>query len=110
MLLRWIPSRRHCSRTLSLVFSKSIQDLASVTVLGHFFFEPFELNVESADLLVEFCRLRLVGVLLRSFGFAIEEDILSSCEKLFFPKIDLSRMQLMLLGDLGDCLDSLDGL
>ena len=76
------------------------------------FFEPLQLNFEPTDLLVEFCRLRLVRVgRLRLLAVSIFEDAFGSFEQLLLPKVDLSRMQLVLPRQLADrpvpldCLD-----
>src|SRR6185312_2753836 len=78
------------------------------TSRGRFFFHPGQLHLEPADLLVQL-GLELLGVGSAGRRPGLEEP-LQAVEELLLPLADLDRMDLMVLGQLGDRLLLLGGL
>lgn len=71
------------------------------------FVEPLQLNLEPANLLVGFWSLWLVSFLVGlGFRLAIKEHIFGALKQLLFPQVDLSRMQLVFLGDFSNRFDA----
>src|SRR4051794_35044410 len=66
------------------------------------FFQPFDLHVEPADLLVEFGLARLSLLTLASPSVA--EEVLDAVEELFLPLADLDGVDLVRLRQFGDGL------
>src|SRR6185437_14194426 len=78
------------------------------TAAGNAFFQPLDLHVEPADLLVEFC---LVGLLVLAFAAAaVAKERLGAVEKLLLPLTDLHGVDLIRLGEFGDGPGLLGGL
>src|ERR1700677_1802330 len=87
---------------------ESIKALLTSTSRGRFFFHPGQLHLEPPELLVEF-GLDLLGVGLSSRRSVLEER-LHAVEELLLPLADLDRVDLELLGQLGDGLGLFGGL
>src|SRR5215207_9016295 len=78
------------------------------TEAGNPFFQPLDLHVEPADLLVQ---LGLHGLPLLALALAaVAEQALDPVEELLLPLADLDGMDLVRLGELGDGLGLLGGL
>src|SRR5829696_7323757 len=78
------------------------------TEAGNPFFQPLDLHVEPADLLVQ---LGLHGLPLLALALAaVAEQALGAVEELLLPLADLDGMDLERLGELGDGLGLLGGL
>src|SRR5262249_22638706 len=75
---------------------------------GDFFFQPLELHLEPADLLVELGldRLALVAIA----AAAVAEERLDAVEELLLPLADLDRVDLIRRGELRQGLGLLGGL
>src|SRR3954471_13520053 len=86
----------------------STKALRSSTARGRFFFHPGQLHLEPPELLVEF-GLDLLGIGLSCRRSVLEEG-LHAVEELLLPLADLDRVDLELLGQLGDGLGLLGGL
>src|SRR5947209_3373829 len=78
------------------------------TEAGNPFFQPFDLHVEPADLLVQLGLRRLP--LLALAPAAVAEQALGPVEERLLPLADLDGMDLVRLGELGDGLGLLGGL
>src|SRR5581483_9239444 len=78
------------------------------TALGRFFFQPLDLHLEAADLLVEL-GLDGLAVLLLAFPSVTEKGV-DAVEELLLPLADLDRVDLERLRELGDGLVLLGGL
>src|SRR5258708_7945857 len=74
---------------------------------GNPFFQPFDLHVEPADLLVEFGLARLSLLTLASPPVA--EEVLDAVEEVFLPLADLDGVDLVRLREFGDGLGLLGG-
>src|SRR3954462_15380351 len=75
---------------------------------GRFFFPPGQLHLEPPELLVEFGRdLLRIGL---SGRRSVLEEGLDAVEELLLPLAELDRVDLVLLGQLGDGLGLLGGL
>src|SRR3954453_13015203 len=86
----------------------SIRARLASTSRGRFFFHPGQLHLEPPELLVEF-RLGLLRVG-RPGRRSVLEEGLHAVEELLLPLADLDRVDLELLGQLGDGLGLLGGL
>src|SRR5438046_9208730 len=78
-----------------------MSDRIKSTETGSFFFEPLQLHLEPADLLVQFC-LYSLGIYRSRLG-AVAEDALRSCEQLLLPAMDQRRMHVELARQLIGC-------
>src|SRR3954454_13888316 len=88
-------------------FDSTRARLAS-TSRGRFFFHPGQLHLEPPELLVEF-GLDLLRIGLSGRRSALKEG-LDAVEELLLPLADLDRVDLVLLGQLGDGPGLLGGL
>src|SRR5512135_3603854 len=78
------------------------------TAAGNPFFQPFDLHVEPADLLVQF---GLEGLSLLALAPpTVAEDGLDAVEELFLPLTDLDGVDLVRLREFGNGLGLLGGL
>ena len=91
MIMMWVDSARFWS-----------------TAAGKPFFQPLDLHVEPADLLVEFGLEGLPVVAVAAA--AIAEEGLDAVEELLLPLTDLDGVDLVRLGEFGDGLGLLGGL
>jgi hypothetical protein len=76
--------------------------------LGPLFFEPLQLNLQPSDLLVDFRSVRFVRWARCGLRSSVLKDFLRTVKKLLLPKVDLSRVKLVLLSDLTNRFDFLD--
>ena len=91
---------------LRFAWSRSIRVRCTSTELGSFFFQPLQLHLQPADLLVQFGfphRLLALAV-----GRAVAEHRRPLSQQLFLPSADLVGMDVVLPGDLIDRLGSFD--
>src|SRR5512135_3176915 len=77
------------------------------TAAGNPFFQPFDLHVEPADLLVQFGLACLS--LLTLAAPSIAEEVLDAVKELFLPLADLDGVDLVRLREFGDGLGLLGG-
>src|SRR5437868_15474328 len=78
-----------------------MSDRFTSTETGSFFFEPLQLHLEPANLLIQL-RLHCLGIDRSRLG-TIAKDALSSCEQLLLPAMDQRRMQVEFARQLVDC-------
>src|SRR4051812_11590054 len=93
---------------LKFSFLGSTSSRLRSTEAGNPFFQPFDLHVEPADLLVQ---LGLHGLPLLALALAsVAEQALGAVEELLLPLADLDGVDLIRLGEFGDGLGLLGGL
>src|SRR5215218_6444585 len=93
---------------LNCSLSGSTSSRLRSTEAGNPFFQPLDLHVEPADLLVE---LGLHGLPLLALPLpSVAEQALGPVEELLLPLADLDGMDLVRLGEFGDGLGLLGGL
>src|SRR5207248_7341204 len=92
---------------LNCSLSGSTSSRLRSTAAGNPFFQPFDLHVEPADLLVEF---GLEGLSLLTLAPpAIAKEILDTVQELLLPLADLDGVDLVRLREFGDGLGLLGG-
>src|SRR5215213_222483 len=93
---------------LNLGWFGSIRDRLWSDAAGRFFFQPLDLHLEAADLLVE---LGLDGLSVLAFVLPpVAEEGIDAVKELLLPLADLDGMDLERLRQLGDGLGLLGGL
>ena len=103
-----MPNNAHCRRTLNPGWPWSIHLKDSSRVLGNFFFEPLQLDLQPPDLLVQLRGLRLIP--LDDFAWPASKTCSAPASNCFFHSVTWFGCTLNCLANLADRLQLSDRL